>query len=135
MVPGDGQTSVKLPIRSELEGTGILKVLGTRSKPPLLGPEEKCLALLRVVVARNIYRPAKRVAEVVLLVGRGRGCLIEVISRIEDVVAIEFVDVAVEAAGSGLQLRFDRARRRYGHIPRRNSKLGRALPGLQSTLG
>ena len=81
-------------------GHRLIEVLsGHPVSAPLLRPEEECVILPD--------RPADGVPIVVLFVGRNR--LLEVIARVEGIVAHELVDIAVEAVSTGLGLDFHRS--------------------------
>ena len=89
----------------------------TSRKPifaPLLRPEEESLLLVLVVDSGDVHRAAEGITVVVLLVGRSDAraagvCAVEVILRVEEVVAHKLVGIAVELIRPALGFNLDRA--------------------------
>ena len=91
-----------------------LHVKGIRNAiaPPFLGPEEEGLLLVVVVHVRDVYRSTDGVAEIVLLIwrndaGAAGANAVEVVLRVEEVVAHKLISVAVECARAALGFDFD----------------------------
>ena len=88
---------------------GEERLPGNEIAAPFLGEEEESFLLVRIVVIRDEDRTADGVAEVVLLELRLGVCRIEEVASVENIVAAEVVDVAVELVGAGLGFDFDGA--------------------------
>src|SRR5579872_7294287 len=107
-VPGAaGHTAAKLPTLGIARNLGVEVLARHAIFAPFLRPEEEGLILAGVVYARNVDGAADGIAVVVLFIRRNGG--LKVVAGVEGIVANEFINVAMERLGAGLEFGFHRA--------------------------
>ena len=80
-----------------------LLVGGGRFVTELFRPEKECLVLFSVIHVWNEYRSTNRESEIIPSVERSAFCLIEIVARVEFLVAQKFIAIAVPLRATTLR--------------------------------